>query len=297
MEAPYKADFTPNQTSDGNCVIFTLDDLYWIIDFDLQNAYSSIGNQLFKQHIGCPIGGLLSSFYGNTTCAYHENMFLDDANNKHVRNHIWGIRQMDDLTLFVTHKKTDTNAERNVAYIKHAVQNNMYKGGLEAEIQAPDEDTTEKYVHKFAGHEIHTLKHRLNIYVTTLNENKTSIRTAKSQSKIRYPHWHTYTNVHSKVGNIIGSVHRIRTQNTYRRDFNEAIQDLIMELNCIGYPTTIIKNCMYKLARQQTWRIMLDETLSQLSKQRPLHPYDPAHTLTTPAKPKRHQPYNNTQPR
>lgn len=279
-EAPYRASFTSNDAVDSECVIFTLSDLYDIIAFDLENTYTTIGTQIFKQNKGCPMGGLLSSFYGNVTCCYHENAYLNQ--NRATADHLWGIRQMDDLTLFIVHGPDDDNAQANNERIQAEIQNAVYKGGLEAELQAPDEENQTKYVHKFAGHEIHTHKDLSDVYTTTLNENKQSVREEGRQTKIRYPNMYTYTNNHCKMGNIIGSVHRIRAQNTYLHDFTEAIHDLIAELKCINYSHATIKKCLYKLARQECWSDMLDNNLRMLSR-RTAQPMQ-ARTRTTPVK-------------
>ena len=122
-------------------------------------------------------------------------------------------------------------------------------------------------MHKFAGHEVHT-RTKLSdivIYSTTLNENKQSVRVNKRQTKIRYPHMHTYTNRYSKIGNIIGSVHRIRNQCTYRTDFNEAVLDLADELMTIGYTRTMICACLYKMTRTTEWKTMLSDVISELT--------------------------------
>lgn len=277
--APYNATFTPNTSVDSECVIFTLADLYSIIEYDLDNSYSQVGNQLMKQPKGCPMGGLLSAFYANTTCSYHENSFL---NKERLADHIYGIRQMDDLTLFIAHAKGDADRTTNNTRIKHEIQYNMYKGGLEATLEAPDIDSPTKYIHKFAGHEIHTHKNLSDIYTTTLNENADSVHTLGRQKKVRYPNMRTYTNNHCKVGNIIGSIHRIRAQNTYRSDFTHAITDLVAELKCINYTSTTIKACLYKLARQESWKTMLDNNLRLLS-HRETQPIE-ANTRTTPIK-------------
>jgi hypothetical protein len=236
-------------------------DLLDIIEFDLANTYTSVGNQVFKQHKGCPMGGMLSSFYGNATCAYHENTYL---NSTPYANHIWGIRQMDDLTLFIAHSLDDTDAPHNVEVIKNDIEHNVYKGGLEAEVQPPDEDTPTKVMHKFAGHEVHVYKDMTDIYTTTLNENKIAIRTTGRQAKLRYPNMHTYTNHHVKMGNITGSIHRIREQNTHRHHFTEAIDDLIAELISIGYSNTLIRKCMFKLTGQAGWATMLEQNIHKL---------------------------------
>ena len=99
-------------------------------------------------------------------------------------------------------------------------------------------------MYKFAGHKIHASKDIHDIYTTTLNENVPRIYTHNTQKKIRYPSRSTYVNNHVKIGNIIGSIHRIRQQNTYRADFTQAIRDLIQELKCIGYGTAMIKKCL-----------------------------------------------------
>jgi hypothetical protein len=285
LASPNRAQFTTNQSVDSECIIFTLDDLYEIVQFDLTHTYTSIGNQIFKQDEGCPMGGLLSSFYGNTTCAYHENNFLNNIGA--LSQHVYGIRQMDDLTLFIAHAANNNESKRNNKKIKHMIEHSVYKGGLEAEIQPPDEETPYKYVHKFAGHEIHTYKNLSDIYTTTLNDNKASIHAQGKQTKIRYPNYKSYTNRHSKKGHIIGSVHRIRDQNTYRHDFNAAISDLIAELQCINYAPATIKTCLQKLARQTMWRTMLEPNLHEFSNPHNVIPLRHATQglRTTPRKP------------
>jgi hypothetical protein len=186
-------------------------------------------------------------------------------NTDPLARNIWGIRQMDDLTLFIVHNKNDPHTQHDNERIKHQIQHEVYRGGLEAEIQEPEIDTEDKYVHQFAGHEIHTHKNLSDIYTTTLNVNKQSVRENGTQHKTRYPNMYTYANQHSKRGNIIGSIHRIRTQNTYRRDFTQATEDLIAELRCINYTQTTIKKCIYKLTRRPEWKTILQPILAKLT--------------------------------
>jgi DNA-binding transcriptional regulator YhcF (GntR family) len=165
------------------------------------------------------------------------------------------------------HEKNDTDAKKNCERIKNQIEKNAYKGGLEAEVEKPTVDTERKYVHHFAGHEIHTMKDFSNIYTTTLNVNKEAIRNGEPQLKKRYPHNDTYINTHSKHGNIIGSIHRIREQNTFREHFTESIIDFINELRSIGYKKHTVKKCFYKLARQDKWAVMLKDSIRELSQQ------------------------------
>ena len=113
---------------------------------------------------------------------------------------------MDDLTLFIAHKKSDCNLNQDNNRIIEYVANNVYKGGLEAEIQEPAVDNETRYMHEFAGHELHTNKDLSDIYVRTLNVNRESVKHNRTQKKVRYPNMHTYMSRHSKIGNIIGSI-------------------------------------------------------------------------------------------
>ena len=146
-----------------------------------------------------------------------------------------------------------------------------------------------RYMYKFAGHEINANKDMSDIFTKTLNDNTPEIYTTKTQKKTRYPHNKTYINTHVKIGNIIGSIHRIRTQCTYRTDFQQAIRDLIQELTCIGYTNTTIKKCLYRLAKQPEWRTMLDGNLADLNRgEKTIHIRTAGQkTRTTPTKPPR----------
>ncbi len=85
----------------------------------------------------------------------------------------------------------------------HNITEEMYKGGLEAEIEEPEVETKKKFINHFAGLEIHTSKNFEDIYTRTLNPNRESIRKGRGQKKIRYPYSDTYANKHIKSGFII----------------------------------------------------------------------------------------------
>jgi uncharacterized protein (UPF0335 family) len=288
MERPNEAAFTNDNSSDDGHIVFQLDDLYNIIEFDLDNSYTKIGNRIFKQTKGCPIGGLLSSFLANSTCAHHEWTFMQ--NEPQLTKHIRGIRQMDDLMIWIAHNRSDKNGGRNTRMIKDIILNKLYKGGLEAEEEDPVTNNDTKCIHNFAGHEIHTHKNLDDIFTTTLNPNKESIWNQGIQHKKRFPHKESYTNTHVKTGNIIGSIHRLREQNTYRNHFSNCIIDLAKELKCIGYSTQIIKKCLYRLNKQDDWKIMMRSSIARILQKKilknlPTNRPDPTEaTRTTPSK-------------
>ena len=81
---------------------FTKDDLINIVTFDLNTSYQTRGKDVLHQTHGCPIGGFLSAIYANVKCAYDEFKFLREI--KHLKKRVYGIRQMDDLILFISYK-------------------------------------------------------------------------------------------------------------------------------------------------------------------------------------------------
>ena len=162
--SPYTAKRTTQAYSDGNSIVFSLNDLQEIIDFDLDNTFTSIGDQLFKQFKGCPMGGLLSAFYANVTCAYHENCFMNT--HPQLASQIEGIRQMDDLLLFIV-STNPTTAKTDIKKMTQKLQHEIYKGGLTVELQEPDTVSDTGVMHKFAGHEVHTRTKLSDIYSTT----------------------------------------------------------------------------------------------------------------------------------
>ena len=88
-----------------------------------------------KQKHGCPIGGTLSSFYANIYCAWREYLFIKQYEvNGHYRIH--GIRQVDDLIMWVSFNKQDPNSEREANTIIKILldtdtkQSRVYEDGL-----------------------------------------------------------------------------------------------------------------------------------------------------------------------
>ena len=95
-------------------VTFTFSDLRSIISMDLNFTYSTVGKTLLKQKLGCPIGGILSCFYANLYCAMKENEYITrDTLDRH--NRIYGIRQVDDLIMWIAYDKNDPNTHRQAS--------------------------------------------------------------------------------------------------------------------------------------------------------------------------------------
>jgi len=100
-------------TPDTKTVDFTFEELKKVIALDFKYSYAMLGKVILKQKQGCPIGGLLSAIYANVVCAYQENSYLT-SRTKTERKQIYGIRQMDDLLLFLTWNEKEGTTEENI---------------------------------------------------------------------------------------------------------------------------------------------------------------------------------------
>lgn len=255
---PNEASYTWSRNPTDETIVFSLNDLYHIVEYDLENSYSKVGNQIFKQTNGCPIGGLISSLYGNLTCAHHEYQFLNKPKLRTLSQHVEGIRQIDDLIVFIGHENEGKETKKQRKKIKQHIEGKLYKGGLEAEIEKPFYKDKTKIINHFAGHEIHTQRNLEDIYTKTLNANRESILKKGKQTKIRYPNNNTYANPHIKSGFIIGALNNIKATCTYREDFTKATMELTKELMTIGYRKSYILKIIEKLAHTRPqWKVIL----------------------------------------
>ena len=159
---------------------------------------------------------------------------LKDPKHTKIAKKIVGIRQMDDLIIFMAHEKKEKKKAKERKYLEKYITEQMYKGGLEAEIEKPEVETKEKFINHFAGLEIYTGKDFKDIYTRTLNPNRESIKRGEGQKKIRYPYSDTYADKHIKSGFIIGTLHRIKETCTYREHFTEEVMNFVLELISIG---------------------------------------------------------------
>ena len=81
-----------------------------VVNTDLKYTYSTVGKTVLKQKLGCPIGGNLSSFYANLYCAKQEYEFITRP-TLNRKNRISGIRQIDDVILWVAYDITSPASE------------------------------------------------------------------------------------------------------------------------------------------------------------------------------------------
>ena len=169
MEKSYPRIYISREKGDKNSWTFDVSDIMTIINLDLATAYQTKGQDIYIQKNGCPMGGLLSAIYANIKCAYDEVNFIHRIGMKH--NKFFGIRQMDDLILWIAYTKNDKKSYNEALLLKNTIltPNKVYTGGLELEEQDYVHISDHYTVHKFAGTVIHChYSGKVNFIVHTL---------------------------------------------------------------------------------------------------------------------------------
>eukprot|EP00808_Paulinella_micropora_P000709 g52394.t1 len=78
---------------------FTFDDIINIVSLDFAHSHFTLGDAVFVQKDGCPIGGYLSSALAQMKCMCDEEVLIRTLLSTSFAKKIYGIRQIDDLLL------------------------------------------------------------------------------------------------------------------------------------------------------------------------------------------------------
>lgn len=237
-----------------NTVTVTFENIIATCNMDLKFSYAKAKGILYYQKIGCPIGGYLSAFYANTVCAFHEWKFL--VAQGQLENRICGIRQMDDLMVWIATEKGNRMSTNFAHKMKKLIlkQNGVYKGGLELEEEEVAEiryNEKNYYLHHFAGTELLIRKTDPIMSCRTLNKNRTNIERNETQTIVRYPPWQTYVNKTTLKGVIIGNIYRIIEQCSNHRIAIECILENYKEYRAINYPKYFYQSTVRKLQKRE----------------------------------------------
>ena len=251
---------TINGTND-DIVTFTFEDLRSVVIMDLEFTQSAIGRTIIKQKLGCPIGGILSSFYANLYCAMRENQFLERT-SLNRKDRIYGIRQVDDLVMWIAYRNHDVNSKKEaqaiLAEIYHGSwggehYSGVYDGGLTVK---PEKFNVKRisFTHDFAGT---ILKGKLNgkdFGCETLSKNWLQIKQTRTQKIHRYMRPYSYVHARLKNNLPIGSLMRIACQNTHAEATIRSMLKNLIELHVIGYDTNFLMKAVRKMGRKPQWK-------------------------------------------
>lgn len=107
VQVPYDRSVSPSfgkSTNYNEVCDFLFTDLLDIVDFDLRNAIFTVGAHLRQQHVGTPIGGILSTVYAVLTCAFAEHKWVCSLGTD--VHYFSSVRYVDDGAVAIAFSKS-----------------------------------------------------------------------------------------------------------------------------------------------------------------------------------------------
>lgn len=261
---PYTCTFSAPRINTEN-ITFSEKDIKNIIDIDLTYSYASAGQTIYKQIIGCPMGGYLSGVYADLTCAYCEYTKLH-KNIKHIT--FSGYRQMDDLLYIQQQKKKTITKQTKARFNK--IMHNTYTGGLTLEKQNINH-TNNIFSLDFIGTKVTINNNNHSIHTHIDDTNYINIFTTGEQKKKRFHNYESYLPKHCKIGTIVGALQLAKRSSTHPNLYIYSAVTLLTEFIHIGYPMHIITKAIKKHTHNRNHQKIITSILTQ-SKQ--IKPFD-----------------------
>ena len=237
--------------------IFSFKDLKEIITMDLDHSHFIIGNKIFVQIQGCPIGGYLSAPLAVLKCIHDEVKFLASLRQP---ERLYGIRQVDDLLLLILHEKDNIGDEitHSLRRFRHLSEDNkgvnpVYTGGLQLEEEEVSGDTRFSDI-LFAGSDLKIGKEtHLGMHAAPHFKNWEFIQKGRRQRFPRLPPNNSYMHGRTREVTIRGMLCLFKTQSSDNDALELAVHKLLEECK---YPRRIFNKSLNILASRSphTWK-------------------------------------------
>jgi ribosomal protein L19 len=235
--------------NDEATACFSLEELKLCVEMDLKWCYLSVGEVVMKQGNGAPIGGMMSRFYGDLVCSYHEWQMIKRMGKGSRR--VYGIRQVDDLIMMQAVRRGDAQSQAEGERLWKEVRGDegerkVYKGGLEIE-EEEVVDNEKQRVHEFAGTILSIRKDGKSFEARTRNKNWKSLMENGRQEKHRYPSKGSYVSTMIKEGVMVGSLARIPTQCYPEKLAVTCLLQDAVEWVSVGYELADYRRCVRRM--------------------------------------------------
>jgi hypothetical protein len=212
--------------------------IYDVVSFDIRSAVFSLGNTLFIQKSGAPIGGVLSTAEALATCAFAEYSFHSSCV---VDNRVFRVcRYVDDIWGVCCYKKSDDFSLQNAQHISQMLQNNCYPGGLVLK-QDEFKNGTGIFLEtrvSVTGNKIYAFHHSKNLR-NILESGKQKFYTMQSSL--------SFSSRNSKRGVIVARLMAISKNSPDLTTLFCSVAAFFVELKILGYGTRILKQACMRL--------------------------------------------------
>jgi hypothetical protein len=215
---------------------FTFNDLLAYIDFELRNAIFTVGNKVYRQKQGLPMGGFLSAGLAVIFTMYCEN----------AMPHLWEpvgakwFRYRDDILAIVPRKLTQQEIE-----VIHRDLNSLYGPHLEVEL----EEVSNKFTN-FLEYWIIATPEKLQTW--HYNKNVDLIFSTASKKVIRYLLPKVEISRTTLKGMITGIVKKVKRASTDISGMTIGLMQVLLEWLPLGFKKGWFINAINRTATRKT---------------------------------------------
>jgi hypothetical protein len=218
----------------------SFEQIFDVVDFDIRNAFFTVGDQIFHQINGAPIGGVLSTAEAIATCAAAEFKWLSSLGAD--ARYLSAIRYVDDLCGIVAYRKGDQQSYSNAQALLHDLQHNCYPGGLVLKEEKIDQG-------QFRFLETLVTVAQDKISASFFSKNIDEICKTGSQKFYTLQSSWSYSSRKSKLGVIVARLSAINNNTNSSLDLFRAVGLFLIELRLLGYGSKIMRQACSRMQR------------------------------------------------
>jgi len=242
-----KCTFGTSTNAFESCTV-TFADIMEVLRFDLASAVFSLGNLLFTQKEGAPIGGILSTAMAIAVCFHAEYEF--HASLGQDRSLFRQGRYTDDTWGIVAYDKTDIATLVRARNLVDRYQTSCYPPQLTLEDEKIDNGTFE-----YLEATLHVSKNKIQCNFN--NKNYPSLVTTGCQKFYRLQHAKSYSPTSSKKGVIHARLLAIMSYSNTSALLIKSTAEFVYELESIGYSRRFVRKCCnkaYAVTGKKAWK-------------------------------------------
>ena len=237
----------------------TLECLLNIIYFDIDNTFFTVGNQIYKQIKGIPMGSHLSPALAYLICEYYERRIPLTIPPQRLQ-FIFGGRYMDDILIVrLTPKDPDDPLHKLLDNDLLRITDTQRKGA----IYHKDLTIKQEYDPRGAlclGSLIYINEDTGLLEIRYKNKNEESLLASGKQKTLRFQHNSSFSPQHQKRGTIMGEIVRIHRLTSNLTDKKIQCRLLSQELTGLGHKPNITKQLLI-----QRWKHTGDMTFKKIA--------------------------------
>ena len=250
IKVPYKKELKPTFGKSTNknlysCLSFEM--ILDVVSFDVNNAFFTLGkDNILKQRMGAPIGGILSSIYATFVCAYSEHRWITSIGDD--SEFISIFRYVDDVVVAIAYSKRIPHSRARAEKINLSYKNNCYPKDLILKNEPVENGKfnfleTSTTINLSSVNVVHNLKN----YDSIIDYGEQKIFSLKSA--------YSFEKSSQKVAVLVSRVVTIEKNTPSHVQSVKIIRVFFKELKVLGYTEKVLKSICHKMRFKSTREI------------------------------------------